>query len=250
MPFALKKRETVPDAVCRVIDERLDNALAALDDYGASLSDERVHQARKQFKQVRGTLRLVRGELGEKRFIRENTTFRDAGRPLSAVRDAKVLVDTLDSLLEHFQQVDVVAFRRLRQALIDRRRDIRRRTLESEHAVSKVAGSITVARKRIAGWHLRHPGWKALSGGLRRVYSQGRRAMIGGIRGRLRPAPAGTRNNELRRNQRCSANRGTGFQPVHRTPPARRRVLCGNTNSRRGGISVQRGRTRVLHGET
>ena len=47
-------------------------------------------------------LQLVRADLGEKRFRAENRRFRDAGRQLSASRDAEVKLATLRALEEHF----------------------------------------------------------------------------------------------------------------------------------------------------
>ena len=83
------------------------------------MADDAVHQVRKHFKQVRGALRMVRKELGGKQFNRENRTFRDAGRPLSEVRDAKVMVDTIDELTEHYKgQLTSRSFNRLRGAVM------------------------------------------------------------------------------------------------------------------------------------
>jgi hypothetical protein len=42
---------------------------------------------------------LLRDALGKKAYRRENTALRDAARPLSAVRDGRVLLDALNSLV-------------------------------------------------------------------------------------------------------------------------------------------------------
>jgi len=73
------------DAACRSLDER-------------PPSDASVHDARKQMKRIRGGLRLLRSALGEATYDRLNRTVRDAARPLTPVRDAKVLCDSLDVL--------------------------------------------------------------------------------------------------------------------------------------------------------
>ena len=62
--------------------------------------EEVVHDARKRFKKIRAVLRLVRGGIDRRVFDRENVRFRDAGRPLSEVRDVGVLVQALDRLGE------------------------------------------------------------------------------------------------------------------------------------------------------
>ena len=55
----------------------------------ASISDERAHDARKQLKQARAVLRLLRAELGDTVYRRENRVLRDASRTISPLRDAK-----------------------------------------------------------------------------------------------------------------------------------------------------------------
>jgi CHAD domain-containing protein len=176
--FALKKNEPVPAGVRRVVGDRVDRALKALCNGRGGASDEAVHEVRKRFKEVRGTLRLVRDELGDKTFRRENRAFRDAGRPLSQVRDAKVLVDSLDKLIEDLDgRIDARKLAPLRRALVDRRRATRMQTLERDHAVSEIVKSLRAARGRVKEWPLERKGWKALAGGLRAAYGEGRRAM-------------------------------------------------------------------------
>lgn len=182
MSYELKKSEAVPEGIRRIVCERIDKALQAID-RRKTLPDEAVHEARRRFKQIRGVLRLVREELGDKRFRKENQTFRDAGRPLSAVRDAKVLIDTLDALLDHFKsEITPKPFEALRNLLVANRRVVRKQVLERDRAGAKIRASIRAARKRIDDWPLRHKGWKAISGGIRLVYQAGRTAMEDAIK--------------------------------------------------------------------
>ena len=179
MPFELKKRERIPRGVRRIARRRIDAALETLNGKSSrSVNDRAVHETRKRFKEIRGTLRLVRDELGEKKFQRENLTFRDAGRPLSALRDAAVLVDTLDALMVHFRgQVSAAHLADFKRVLIDRRRAIRQQVLQQDHVLESLADRIRAARKRIKRWPLKKPGWKAIKPGLKKVYRQARRAM-------------------------------------------------------------------------
>jgi CHAD domain-containing protein len=187
MAFEFKKGERVPKGVRRIVCKRIDRAMELVRPKNrrnngaknrAAVSDHAVHEVRKRFKEIRGTLRLVRDELGEEDFRRENRTFRDAGRPLSEVRDAKVLVDSLDGLIEHFNgRVKPQSASRLRRALVARRRATRQQVLERGRAVADIARSIRAAKKRVKSWALERNGWKALQGGLRKVYRQARRAM-------------------------------------------------------------------------
>ena len=178
MSFELKKRERVPEGIRRVVRGKIDAFLRIVRDKNTAPGDEAIHEARKQLKQARGALRLVRNELGKKTFQRENQPFREAGRPLSALRDAKVVVDTLDGLIGHFSmQIPANLFRRLRDLLLARRREVRRRVLERDHVRSKLRSSMKAARQRAGDWQLRHAGWKAMEGGLKRIYRRGRHSM-------------------------------------------------------------------------
>jgi CHAD domain-containing protein len=196
MAFELKNGERIPKGIRRIVCTRIDDALETIADTKRSataaakgtkatvataataVSDHAVHETRKRFKEIRGTLRLVRDELGEKNFRRENVTFRDAGRPLSALRDAKVLVDTLDELIRHFHgRVKARSFSKLRRALLDRQRAVRKQVLEQDHTVAGIVRRVRAARKRVGDWPLHKGGWRAIAGGLRQVYRQARRAM-------------------------------------------------------------------------
>ncbi|MDB5289631.1 MAG: hypothetical protein JWL69_872 [Phycisphaerales bacterium] len=179
MAFELKHKESIPDGLRRVVCERVEKAMEVLDHNGRSrISDETVHESRKRFKQVRGALRLVREELGEKQFARENRVFRDAGRPLSEVRDAKVLLDTLDELAAHYKgRITPGSFKQLRAALEARRREVARRVLEENHATQAIVRELRKSSRRVEEWPLQHDGWKAIAPGLRQTYEQGRAAM-------------------------------------------------------------------------
>lgn len=178
MAFELKQGEKVPKGVRRIVTRRIDKALKTLESTGKSISDPAVHNARKRFKEIRGTLRLVRGEMGDKAFERENKTFRDAGRTLSKLRDAKVLVDSLDQLVGQFgRRMKVKSLLQLRRALVKRRREMREKLSGRDKTVSGIVSKVEDARKRLKKWPLKRSGWKAIGPGLKQVYEQGQKAM-------------------------------------------------------------------------
>ena len=65
-----------------------------------ALDKEAIHDTRKALKRLRALVRLLRAELGERRYKREHAILRDAARRLAGARDAEVMVGTLDALLE------------------------------------------------------------------------------------------------------------------------------------------------------
>jgi CHAD domain-containing protein len=174
MAFALKAEESAAKGVKRLVRKQIEQAVEALTKQSGAKQEEAVHDARKRFKKVRALLRLVRPELGEKVYRRENATFRDAARPLSEVRDARVLVEALDALAERCG--DGKSFGPVRKALQARQRATRRRVLQQEQAPAQVAETAEEARRRVKDWDIGRKGWAALARGLKRVYKAGRDA--------------------------------------------------------------------------
>jgi CHAD domain-containing protein len=164
--------EAVPDAIRRIALGRIDHALEQLRGKADSTPEEAVHEARKDMKKLRGLIRLVRGELGEKAYRRENAAFRDIGRLLSGVRDADVMVATLDKLAELYpKELPPDASGGLRQALEARKPDDDR-TAAARQAVEQ----LEQAWDRVDYWPLEEDSFDALGDGLRQVYARGRKA--------------------------------------------------------------------------
>ncbi len=174
--FRIKRREAIPDGLRRIVRECLSDAVASLSD-GAASSDVKVHEARKRFKEVRATLRLVRDELGADAFDRENRAVRDAARPLSEVRDTKMLIERLDTLSDQLQGMASESLANLRGELVARRRAARARAIGATDTVPTIVRDLLAMKKRVRTWPLRRRGWKAIEGGLFAVYKQGREAM-------------------------------------------------------------------------
>ena len=182
MTFELKRNETVPDGIRRIVFERIDRALHILEKR-KTVRDRAVHEARKRFKEVRGVLRLVRPELGERQFRRENRAFRDAGRPLSNVRDAKALLDSLDDLAAHYGITPTShSFVRLRSALAARRRDVRQRVFKKDRATTSIVRKVRKSSRRVRKWPLHRKGWKAIAIGLEKTYGKCRETMHTALR--------------------------------------------------------------------
>jgi CHAD domain-containing protein len=182
LSFQLRADESVADGIRRVVCEQIDKGLDRLTGQGKnSTRDEAVHDARKAFKKVRAVLRLVGKDLGSKIYQRENICFRDAARPLTEVRDAKMLVEAFDKLMEHFAgEVSSRRFAKVRQALQGHQRAVRRRVLDEEDALSKVVRAVKGARKRVKDWPIGPDKWSTVGKGLRRVYKTAMRAFAAG----------------------------------------------------------------------
>jgi CHAD domain-containing protein len=162
--------------VQRLLCHQIDQALKALEGH-QPLSDAAVHGARKQLKKGRADLRLLRKALGSQTYVYENTALRDVARPLTAVRDARALLDTLDTLIEHSGvHAHTLALDRVRLALRDEYCEVRQRLLDASNTLEILAASLRAARARAKRWPLGRRGWSVLGAGVKRIYRNGREA--------------------------------------------------------------------------
>jgi CHAD domain-containing protein len=147
---------------------------------GRALDREAIHETRKALKRLRALVRLLRMELGERRYQREYAILRDAARRLAGARDAEVMVDTLDALLQRYprklgRRRPLIA---LRERLAAERAMAARRTLEDHALRAQVLRDLCGLRERAQRWDLpERPGLTIVESDLRRIYRQGRQRM-------------------------------------------------------------------------
>ena len=118
MSFELTHREPIPEGIRRIWQEDLQVAVHDLE--RSENPHETVHQCRKTFKRLRALLRLIRFNIEKKAYKRENVFYRDLGRKLSGMRDAQVMLETLDSLRPALgESLSEQAFEAYHQYLLD-----------------------------------------------------------------------------------------------------------------------------------
>jgi len=175
MAFEVREHEPLDQAICRIVIERIDKAHRFLANGKAGPREEAIHEARKQFKQIRGILRLVRKELGRKAYRKENSVFRDMGRPLSNARDADAMVEAFDRLLDHFKvEIKAKHYQPLRQLV---RQLMRPAGKIGRSDKRNLILELSAAKERTREWKLDHFDWPQLRDGLHKIYSQSRKAM-------------------------------------------------------------------------
>jgi CHAD domain-containing protein len=176
MAYRLADGEAADQGIRRIAAEQLDRAINELTDGIRADPVEAVHSARKALKKERSLLRLSRGSMKSSERRRENAVCRDAGRRLSAARDAEVVVEALDGLAETYGgQLPQKTFTAIREHL-HAAGDAPRRSLMDSGITGEVAEELKTTRVRVEQWRLQHEGWKAVKGGLRRSYRRGRKA--------------------------------------------------------------------------
>ena len=118
MSYCFSNHETVPEGIKRMAREQLDKAIAQTKPT-AKRRDEAIHDARVSIKKLRALLRIGQSKRMNEVFAKELRCYRDAGRLLSEMRDAAVMVEALDKLVGHYaEQLTPKAFAELRKPFV------------------------------------------------------------------------------------------------------------------------------------
>jgi CHAD domain-containing protein len=178
MRYQLKKSESIPANIRRIILGQQKNAIEFLTSPGMD-ADLAIHETRKCFKRIRAVFRMVRFEVGDGIFRKENEIFRDAGRLLSGVRDSAVLLQTLTNLKQTFNEgISGEIYESLKSRFETMHKDTFDRIVNEEKGIDKAATITRAARFRVAELPLERDGFEAISKGVKKVYSSGYKAFI------------------------------------------------------------------------
>jgi CHAD domain-containing protein len=162
--------------VRNLVRERTDEALRDLHKLNKRPGNSGIHTARKRFKEIRALLRLCRDKLGERIYRRESREFQRVGRPLSAMRDATILIASLDSMIDRFRRSSkIYQFEPLRRKLLMQQKKARAHV--RKHCLSKMIIRVAGAKERAESWPRDRGGWGVITHGLMRMYVGGRVAM-------------------------------------------------------------------------
>jgi CHAD domain-containing protein len=141
-----------------------------------SLTDEAVHSVRKNLKQARAMLRLLRPSIGTSAYRRENRSLRNCARRFSMLRDSRVLLDTAIMLRARARSADERAVMRSLEALLEHDHTLAERALTADRAtIDSMRKTLRSSYRRSAHWLAPH-GADSPGRGVMRVYSHGRAA--------------------------------------------------------------------------
>ena len=207
--YRLELGETPKQGISRVARSELDLTIGLLEaapngDGGA----EAVHEARKALKRLRALLRVSRPVLDDSRYRRENVILRDAGRELSATRDAQVLLETLDSLCSRFgDELPPKTWSRLRAELA---RGAEAAKTNGPSSFDGVLDVLSDARTRVSHWPLPNENGRVpLADGFEQVYRRGRKA-----RRHAQAEPSAENLHELRKRAKDLWHAAQLLEPV------------------------------------
>jgi CHAD domain-containing protein len=205
----------------RIARKRVKSALKLIDRQRPT--DHSVHAARKELKKARATLRLVRDALGHSAYKKENAALRDAARPLGEVRDAQILRDALKSLVGHYgAPVSKLPLAEFRRVLDHRHQESRAAVLGRPGPLKRARKTLRAVRARSERWQVGRHGWSVLGPGLKRTYSQGKRAF-----GQAKVRRSSERLHEWRKQIQYFSHQLQLFAPLEAGPLA---VLSARTH--------------------
>ncbi len=178
MAFAFRPGEKPVAALTRIINEHALSTAALLRNHSLTI-EERVHESRKRFKEIRALLRLLRRPLGKDLFDIENHWYRDLGRELADYRDADVIVAALKDLPPRVSdQLGPVTMREMRRLTRQEHRAVYQDAETARERLESIAALLTAAAGRLNRVPSnRFDDFTSIARGLRRTLRAGRRAM-------------------------------------------------------------------------
>ncbi len=178
MSFELKSGERLRRSVRRIARQQIDSAVEEITQLTQRGGDKHVHEIRKACKKLRALLRLVRPVLADATYRAENACFRDAARPLTQVRDAKVMLQTLYGLVAHFEdQLAGDSFDAAHLALQAHLTQTRDLALSDLEACTEITEALRAACERVKDWADVPNRWHTIGDGLGATYKLARRAL-------------------------------------------------------------------------
>jgi CHAD domain-containing protein len=176
MAFQIDPEAPVGTGLLKVIRGEIRTLIRTVGRGARGSQRQRVRRARTGCKRIRAALKLFRCSAREF-YETYNTYFRDAGRQLSEIRDAEVLLPAFDQLVEHqCTPAQRDGFAPLRLFLVARRRRIAGNPKAVERALSDFIRHMRVALVRLSSYKPAGEDFEVISGGLRLAFARGRRA--------------------------------------------------------------------------
>ncbi|WP_022697649.1 CHAD domain-containing protein [Euryhalocaulis caribicus] len=168
MGYRFEPGETPEEGVKRIAGEQIGKTVA---DLRGPNPDAAAFAARKRLKKIRALFRLVREDMGKKAYRRNNAIFRDFGRVLSDLRDARAILESFDALLAHYgEQLEPGAFMTVRAELAQRHAAMTDWALDNRVLFEDLAEALEEARRPVGKISLKHKDFAAIRPGLKRTY--------------------------------------------------------------------------------
>lgn len=177
MAYVFKQEGSIAHNINRILTQEVNASLNALKQPGQATA-ETIHSIRKRIKKIRALFRLVRSELNEKDFQRHNSYYRTIGHQLAHLRDAAVMINTLDKFRQaQPASVSPQVFTRLHNALVDQQNQTASAFFDDPTQIGEVTKAFAHASLRVKGLSKRHTGFRVLTPNLKGIYRRARKAL-------------------------------------------------------------------------
>ncbi|AKD54874.1 CHAD domain-containing protein [Spirosoma radiotolerans] len=177
MGYIFKPQESIAENMNRILAEEVTGALVALEKPG-EITGEGIHSVRKRIKKIRALFRLVRSELKEKEFKRTNAFYRSLGQQLSSLRDATVMIKTLDKLREAKPtNVSPKLFTTLHEALLVEQKQAANAFFNGPTQIGHLANAFRNASPHVTGFSKCYNGFRVMAPNLKKTYRRARQAL-------------------------------------------------------------------------
>ena len=173
MAFEFKPSEPSGDALQRVAEKELENALTLLRATNEPL-DERVHETRKHLKKLRALFALGEGSLGGTKLSRYAKTLRRAALALAELRSRAALSECFTNLERVFRdELEASSVERARALLDDHEATGENARFDGLGAAEAL---LVELERRLKEAPFEGSSWGALEPGFRHTYSRARKA--------------------------------------------------------------------------
>ena len=175
MSYRLYKEETLQHNIQRVVSEEIDKCIASLQNLEIN---EAVHDIRKRLKKIRAVARLVRKDLGEKKYKSINIYFRDLGRELSRLRDLASHMETIQMLEERYgNHIYTNFFKSINSELQSERDALEEKLRENQFFKGYLLDKLEKAKTDLVEWPLSSSEMSIVVPGIQKVYKRGSKAL-------------------------------------------------------------------------
>ena len=175
MPFRLRSTESIADGLRRLAREELSSISTHLDGE-APPRDDAIHEIRKSVKKTRAILHVVRADNG-RGLAKSAKRLRSINRRLSALRDADVMLETLDTLrIKDRRTLNGRCFARVHRRLSSHRASVMK-AARRKGTWRRVGRSVRKIRQDAKQWKPRHRQFGSLAASIRLAHRRGRTAM-------------------------------------------------------------------------
>lgn len=171
MSYRIDLRKEFQAEIKRIISDQLSSVTSKINDRDVDF-DEKVHASRKHFKKIRAVWRLIRDDIGQDNYQNENRFYRDLGRKMASMREAKVYLNTIEALEDSTNEDQVMLFPTIKDSLIHHYK-VEKIKFTEEHLFDQVTEQVEQGKQRVNELKLKNNDFDVCKVGIKRVYKRG-----------------------------------------------------------------------------